>query len=354
MRVLVCPTAFKESLPVERVTEALAAGVERSLPDAEIQRMPVSDGGPGLLAALSAAAGGDVRTHEVSGPHGGPVTARMLWTSPTEAVIESADACGLHLVPAERRDPLRADTKGVGELAARCVELGATRVTIGLGGSATVDGGTGLGRAFGYRFLGPDGRELPPGGGALATLARIEGEGPAGAAAFTAVADVRAVLCGPDGAARRFAAQKGATPTDVDLLELGLSRLADRMRTDLGVDLADRPGAGAAGGLGAGCAAFLGADLVDGSEWVLRRVGFDDALERADLLVTGEGAWDSTSGLGKITWEVLRRAADAEVPSMLVCGRAEGPAPPGMTLVSGDGSWLGPDDLVRLVAGALD
>jgi glycerate kinase len=316
--------------------------------------MPVSDGGPGLIDAIAAAAGGQVREHEVRGPLGEPVGARSLWVSPTDAVIETADACGLHLVPVEDRDPMRADTRGVGELVAACLAQGATDLALGLGGSATVDGGTGLARHFGYRFLGPDGSDLPPGGGSLARLVRIEPGSPIPAGLrVTAIADVHGRLSGPDGAAGRFGPQKGASPEDVEVLEAGLVRLGEHLRDDLGQDVAGLPGAGAAGGLGAGCAAFLGAQLVSGSRWVLERVGFDRALAAADLLITGEGAWDATSGLGKVTAEVLGRARAANVPALLVCGRFTGAAPPGVRVVGGSGVWLEPDDTARLVAEAL-
>ena len=148
MRVLVCPTAFKESLSARQVTDAIVDGVRRTLPESTIRRMPVSDGGPGLLEALAETDGGEMRMHRVRGPLGKPVSARSLWVSRTEAAIETADACGLHLVPAASRDPMRADTRGVGELVVWCLERGATDITLGLGGSATVDGGTGLGRVF--------------------------------------------------------------------------------------------------------------------------------------------------------------------------------------------------------------
>ena len=355
MRVLVCPTAFKESMTAAEVTGAVTAGVLEAFPGATIVPMPVSDGGPGLLESIAAAAeGGQVRRHEVHGPLGEPVAARSLWVSPTDVVIETADACGLHLVPVGNRDPLRAHTRGVGELAAACVEQGATDVAMGLGGSATVDGGTGLGRHFGYRFLGPDGEDLPPGGGSLVRLARIESGPPLPAGLrVTAIADVHGPLTGPDGAARRFGPQKGASPEEVELLEAGLVRLGDRLRDDLGRDVADLPGAGAAGGLGAGCTAFLGAHLVSGSRWVLDRVGFDGALAATDLVITGEGAWDATSGLGKVTAEVLLRARAANVPALLVCGRVTGDPPPGVRVVGGSGAWLEPEDTARLVAEAL-
>jgi glycerate kinase len=353
LQILICPTAFKESLSAGQVTQAILDGVRAARPDATAIRLPVSDGGPGLLDAMLDAEGGEVRVHDVRGPMGEPVRARSLWLSPAEAVIETADACGLHLVPTDRRDPLRADTVGVGELARACIEQGATLLHMGLGGSATVDGGTGLARAFGYRFEGPGGNDLPPGGGSLPDLARIETTSESAGSRVTAIADVRAPLCGPDGAARRFGPQKGAGPGAVETLESGLANLANRLQEDLGCDVADLPGAGASGGLGAGCAAFLGATLVPGSEWVLDRLRFTEALERADLVITGEGAWDATSALGKITWEIVRRARASEVPVALVCGRLAGPVPPGVEVLGGKGAWLGAPDVTRMVAEAL-
>jgi glycerate kinase len=354
LRVLVCPTAFKESLSVGQVVEAVADGVRRILPGAEVDTMPVSDGGPGFLDSLLEAEGGDLRVYEVRGPHGGTVTARSLWLSPTDVVIETADACGLHLVPEINREPMRADTRGVGELVAACIDHGANDLVMGLGGSATVDGGTGLARVLGYRFLDEHGSDLPPGGGFLGLLARVEaGQPSAETVAVTAIADVRGPLTGPDGAARRFGPQKGASPEAVEILEAGLTRLGERLREDLGREVADLPGAGASGGLGAGCAAFLGANLVSGSEWLLERLGFARALDEADLVITGEGAWDATSDLGKITGEILLRAGVAGVPALLVCGRAAGPIPPGVTVVGAEAEWLDPEDISRLVADAL-
>lgn len=354
LRVLVCPTAFKESLSAGQVSDAVADGVGRSLPGASVVRMPVSDGGPGLLDAIMAAESAVVRRFTVPGPLGDPVEARSLWLSPTEVVVETADACGLHLVPSADRDPMRADTRGVGELVVACLEGGATDITMGLGGSATVDGGTGLAGVFGYRFVDRSGENLQTGGGFLEALACVEAGPPLPAGvAVTAIADVSAPLTGPDGAARRFGRQKGAGPRQVETLESGLARLADRLSVDLGRDVADLPGAGASGGLGAGCAAFLGADLVPGSDWVLDRLGFGEALADADMVITGEGAWDPTSGMGKITGEILQRAQSAAVPAFLVCGRVANPIPAGVKVIGGDGAWLDADDVARLVAEAV-
>lgn len=354
MQILVCPTAFKESLSAAQVAGAIVEGVRLADPGATIHRLPVSDGGPGLLEAILDAEGGEVRLHDVRGPLGESVRARSLWLSPEEVVIETADACGLHLVPEDGRDPTTADTMGVGELVSACIEQGARRINMGLGGSATVDGGTGLARVFGYRFLDSEGDDLPGGGGSLSALARIEpGDRFVGDLTFTAIADVRAPLTGPDGAAMRFGPQKGADAATVEALERALSTLAERLRLDLGRDVAALPGAGASGGLGAGCAAFLEAELQPGSDWVLDRLDFDGALAKADLVITGEGAWDATSALGKITWEIQRRARSRSVPVLLVCGLVAGPVPPGVTVLGGDGGWLDARDVVRLVAEAV-
>ncbi len=356
MRILVCPTSFKESLGAGAVTDAMIAGVRRARPGASIRRMPVSDGGPGLLEAIRAVEGGVLRDHAVSGPLGAPVRGMSLWTPGGDVVLEAADACGLHLMAGEARDPLHATTRGVGELVDSCLGAGASSIFLGLGGSGSVDGGCGLARALGYVFRDTEGKDPGPGGGALVDLARIEwagGKERPGSVPITAIADVRSPLLGPDGAARRFGPQKGATPQEVEILEAGLVRLAQRLREDLGRDVADLTGAGAAGGLGAGCAAFLDAELVPGSRWVLDRLGFDDALQEADLVVSGEGAYDPTTDLGKIVGEIVRRASDARVPVALVCGTFEGPVPPDVVALDGKGSWLGPSDLALLVAEAL-
>jgi glycerate kinase len=373
-KVLCCPTAFKGSFGVAEAAAAMARGVEAVYGPGSAVLLPLSDGGPGLLEALESASPplSSVReTASVSGPLGGPATVRFL-SQGDEMIIESADAVGLELIPPTDRNPLRATSRGLGDAISFAARLGAARLVVGLGGSATVDGGTGMARALGYRFLDATGRELPEGGGALIELARIE-DGDAAAAAgieeVTALADVRSPLCGPDGAARRFAAQKGASPDDVERLEAGLARLAEVIERDGGQKVAEIEGAGAAGGLGAGCVAFLGARLLPGAPWVLARLGFDRALEACDLVVTGEGAWDGTSGLGKIVHEVARRAKAARRPVLLACGRVEragpdsaeggrpgdagGSAPPGPVIVGGGGEWLDAEGLSRLVASSL-
>jgi len=359
VRVLVCPTAFKESLSASEAAAALRAGILQAWPKAEVRVLPLSDGGPGLLESVGTVGDEGEERVPTTGPFGEPITARILWTRPGEVVVEAAEACGLHLVPPRVRDPMLADTGGVGIVLEHCCRSDARQVVLGLGGSATVDGGTGMARALGWQFLDADGRPLPPGGGVLMDLHRIlpPEDVPAsvtpdrGAPDTVALADVRSPLLGPQGAARSFAAQKGAGPQEIELLEYGLTRLADVAARDLGLDVRDIPGSGAAGGLGAGCLLFLGAELIPGADWVLGRVGFDSELAAADLLVTGEGAWDATSELGKITEVVLARAAEAGVPSILLCGRIEGAVPVGVQALGGaGGSWLDADSISTLIA----
>lgn len=373
MRVLVCPTAFKGTIGAAEAAAAVARGVREAAPDADVREMPLSDGGPGLLDAIQTAgdsATGEAGTHGagtvevgpveevvVTGPLGGAARARILWaadgTDADVAVLESADACGLGLVAEGEEDALAAHTFGVGELVRAALVRGAGRVVVGLGGSATTDGGTGLARAFGYRFLDEEGAELPPGGGALSRLERIlPGRSPS--VPITALADVATPMSGAAGAARTYGPQKGATAEELERLVAGLERLSDRLERDLGAaGVGDLPGSGAAGGLGAGMAAFLGAGIEPGAAWVLQRAGFDEALAASDLLVTGEGAWDPTSGTGKVTGEVLRRAGERSVPALLVCGRVEGEVPEGVAAADADGERLDPAGLARLTATCL-
>ncbi len=345
----------------------MAAGVADALPHEAVVVMPLADGGDGLLDALTAAVHGRVDDVPIHGPLGEAARGRVLIRA-GEAVVESADACGLHLVAVSRRDPLRTDTGGVGELI-RSAAAAAGTVRVGLGGSATVDGGAGMARVLGYRLLDVAGRPLPPGGGALERLARIEAPasggtggpgGPGGAPAararptrIVALVDVDNPLLGPNGAARVYGPQKGADAAAVEILERGLARLAERWRVDLGVEPANEPGAGAAGGLGGGMAAFLGAELMSGAEWVLRAVGFDEALARARRVVTGEGAFDAQSAMGKVVGTVLERARRAGVPALLVAGRIAAAPEGDVALIDGGGAILDERAIRARVAAAL-
>lgn len=331
------------------MADALAAGVHDALPGATVLTCPVSDGGDGLLDAVLPP--GSLRESvTVTGPLGAPVAATLGWIDADTAIFESASACGLALVPRERRDPLRATSRGVGELIREAADRGARTIIVGLGGSATVDGGTGAARGLGWSFRDREGAALAEGGGALADLGEYDGGWPIDAA-VVALVDVTVPLTGDGGAARVFAPQKGATPDQVERLERGLARLAEVMALHGRPELATAPGGGAAGGLGAGLACFARASLVPGAPWMLDRVGFDAALAKADLVLTGEGVFDATSLAGKATGAVITRAGAARRPAVVIAGRAA-LEHPGVTVAAGDGATLGPAELAALAARA--
>ena len=324
MKIVVAPDSFKECLPAEAVADAMAGGVRAAAPGAEVVCVPMADGGEGTVRALVAATGGKVHVARATGPLGEPVQAElgMLGDGRT-AVVEMAAASGLPLVPPDRRDPMAATTYGTGELILAALELGATRLVLGIGGSATVDGGAGMAEALGARFLDDARQPIPRGGGGLALLARIDlaGLDPrlAGLACDVAC-DVDNPLVGPRGAARVYGPQKGATPAMVEALDAGLARLADAVERDLGVAVRDVPGAGAAGGLGAGLMAFLGARLRSGVELVIQAVGLEERLRGADLVLVGEGQMDAQSAYGKVPVGVSRLARGLGVPAVAIVG----------------------------------
>src|SRR6267378_2207861 len=321
-RILIAPAAFKGTLGPRQVADALAAGARRALPDADVLQCPISDGGDGLLDAVLAPTALRERVN-VTGPLGEPVSGELGWVDPETAIFESATACGIALLTPDQLDPLRATSRGVGELIWEAVERGARTVVVGLGGTATVDGGTGAARGLGWTFRGATGASLPEGGGSLAQLAEFDG-GWSLAARVIALADVTTPLVGSRGAAPVFAPQKGAGPEGVKLLSRGLEHLAELMARHGRPELGTLPGGGAAGGLGAGLAFFAKAQLVPGAEWVLGRVGFDAALAKADFVLTGEGAFDRTSLVGKVSGEVVRCAQAAKRRVAVVAGKVEG------------------------------
>ena len=350
--ILVCPTDYKGTITAATAARALARGAREARPEAEIVELPVSDGGPGLIDALLAARGGDLHTVRVSDPLGRPVDARVLVVQLERgrvAIAESADACGMHLLGRAELDPMRLGSGGVGALIEAAARFADT-VVLGLGGSATVDGGVGMAAALGWRFLDADGRDLKPGGAALRRLEHIRAPDVRALPRVVALADVRNPLIGRQGAARVFAPQKGASEADVEVLAEGLARLADVILRDIGVDVASVEGAGAAGGLGAACSAFLGASLARGADWVLRAVDFDERLARASLVITGEGAWDAQSSMGKVTGEVIARAERARVPVLLVAGHVGGELPAHVTPVRSKGGMLDAAELQRVAS----
>ncbi|GBD11316.1 Glycerate 2-kinase [bacterium HR23] len=324
MRIVIAPQAFKGSVRALAAAQALERGWKRVFPQDECVLVPVADGGDGTLEALVSATGGHYEEARVTGPLGERVVARwgVLGDGQT-AVLETAQACGLALVPPDRRDPRFTTTYGVGELFRHALDKGFRRFIVGIGGSATNDGGAGMAQALGIRLLDAQGNALPWGGEALLRLERIDpsGRDPRIADSRIVVAvDVTNPLCGPQGASAVYGPQKGATPDMVSLLERALARFAQVVRRDLGKEVADLPGAGAAGGMGAGLVAFLDAHLEWGADIVLDAIGFEERLQGADLVLVGEGQLDFQTVYNKAPSAVARRAKARGIPVIAIVG----------------------------------
>jgi len=325
MRFVIAPDSFKGSASAKDVAQAIAEGLKVSLPDAEFDLVPMADGGEGTVEALVAATGGEIVRERVTGPLGEPVDAffGILGDGET-AVIEMAAAAGLHLVPPERRNPLVTTTYGVGELIKAALDRGCRRVIVGIGGSATNDGGAGMAQALGAKLLDERGNEIGFGGGELGKLARVDISGLDSRlreAEILVACDVTNPLTGPNGASAVYGPQKGATPEMVKLLDENLRRYAEIVRRDLGVDVEHVPGAGAAGGLGAGLMAFCQAKLMKGVELVIRAVRLDERVQKADLVVTGEGKLDFQTGFGKVPFGVAQVAKRHGKPVIAIAGQ---------------------------------
>ncbi|MGK5627659.1 glycerate kinase [Streptomyces sp. URMC 123] len=324
-RVLIAADKFKGSLTAVRVAEHLTAGLRRALPGLEVEALPVADGGDGTVDA-AVAAGFERRTVRVAGPLGDPVDASYALRAGT-AVVEMAEASGLQRLPAGTLAPLTATTRGTGELLRAALDAGAHTIVLGVGGSATTDGGAGMLSALGARLLDGEGRPLGPGGGALRALGTADLSGldaRLGQTRIVLACDVDNPLTGPDGAAAVYGPQKGATERDVALLDAGLGHWATALEKALGPaagEAARAPGAGAAGGVGYAALAALGAAFRPGIEVLLEVLGFAAALDRATLVITGEGSLDEQTLRGKAPAGVARAARARGVEVVAVCGR---------------------------------
>ncbi|WP_378741558.1 glycerate kinase [Nocardia brasiliensis] len=317
---VVAPDKFKGSLTAPQVAAHIAAGLRRVRPDVPVVTMPVADGGDGTVDAVVES--GFVRFQtSVTGPLGLPVAASFAMRGEA-AVIELAEASGLRRLPIRPtfQTAMTATSYGTGELIRAAATRGARRVVLGLGGSACTDGGVGMMSALGVRFLDEHDRELPPGGAALSRLARIDA-GDMLQVPVIVASDVDNPLLGPRGAAQVYGPQKGARPGDIDELEWGLARLASIVERDLGAEVAERPGAGAAGGVGYAALAFLGATVRPGIEIILELMSFAEQIEGARLVITGEGSLDPQTLHGKAPVGVARAAAGATVPVVAVAGQ---------------------------------
>jgi glycerate kinase len=327
-RLVIAPDSFGGALDSVTVAQAIAQGWARVRPGDDVRLAPMADGGEGTLAALTAALGDAAVRHTLSTVDalGRPVEADWLELGDGEAFIEMAEASGLaRLAPSERTPDAarRASTRGTGELLRAALDAGAKRITLGLGGSATTDGGSGLLTALGLRLLDGQGNELPPGGAALAGISRVEVDGldPRLENVTLAIAsDVTNLLCGANGAAATYGPQKGADDAAVQELDAALAAWGDAIERATGRLVADIPGAGAAGGTTAGLLGFTGAKVRPGVEVVAELIGLGDALEAADLVITGEGRADEQTLSGKAAMGVARLARSRNAPVILLCG----------------------------------
>jgi glycerate kinase len=329
MRIVIAPQEFKGSLTASQAAAVMAEGARRALPEAKLETAPMADGGPGTVEAVVTAVGGKTVTATVQDPLGRPVPAQWGMVDEPGAVpvrrgvIEMAAAAGLWRLAEKERDPRVASTYGVGQLALAALDAACRRLIIGLGGSATNDGGAGMAAALGARFLDADDHELPPGGAALARLERIDASGldpRLRECEVIAATDVTNPLCGPEGASLVYGPQKGAGPEATRALDAALHRYGEIVERDVGVPVLNVPGAGAAGGLGAGLIAFLAARIESGVEVVARTVRLRERLRGAGLLLTGEGRLDGQTVYGKTVAGVARIAAEEGVPVIVVAG----------------------------------
>jgi glycerate kinase len=325
MKITIAPNSLKECLTSAQAAEAIARGLLRARADARLVLVPMADGGQGTAEAIVRATGGTLRNARVADPLGRSVQAAWgLCSDGLTAVVEMAQASGLERLKPAERNPMLTSTHGTGELIREALAAGAERVIVGVGGSATVDGGTGMAAALGVRFFDANGRRIADcRGGRLCDIARVDMEGLdarlAGVQVIVA-SDVTNPLVGPHGAARTYGPQKGATADQVERLEEGLAHLSEVVLCDLGVDVAGLPGAGAAGGLGAGLVAFLGAELRSGVATVIEAVGLAEKMAGSDLVVTAEGRLDGQSAFGKTIAGVARLAEQQGIPVVALAG----------------------------------
>ena len=300
MKILIAPDKFKGSLSAAAAAEAIAAGFRRAWPEAELSLLPIADGGEGFAETFCAALSGEWVATRALDPIGREVDARYVWMEEEKlAVIDMSEASGLWRLPKEELAPLRANTYGTGQLIRHATERGARKILVGLGGSATTDGGIGMAAALGYEFLTSDGEDLEAIPGNLLALIRIQTEGALEVPEIIAACDVQNPLLGPRGTAVVFSPQKGASAKDIVALEEGLLNLADVVASDLGCDFRDTPGAGAAGGIAFGLLSFCGAKICSGFDLLAETLRLEERIAACDLVITGEGRIDGQTLEGK-------------------------------------------------------
>jgi len=326
MRILVAPDKFKGSIDAVRLCRAIEKTLAELFPEAEIVLRPLADGGDGFASLMGYYFPVETRTVNTLDPLGRSIAAGYALTMNREtAFVEMSVASGLALLSPEERNPERTDTRGTGLLIRDALEQGARHIILGIGGSATTDGGMGMAHALGFRLLDESGHDVMPSGGFLGGLRRISlpDDNLLASARFTVACDVKNPLYGPDGAACVFGPQKGADPEMVSRLDAGLRNLDEVFQATFGRSFAMLPGAGAAGGLGAGAMAFLGADMRPGFDLLAEMIGLEAEIAAADLIITGEGRLDGQSFQGKVVGEVLAMAERFNKPVYALCGATD-------------------------------
>ena len=325
-KTVVASDSFKGCLSSAQVADAVEKGIHEIYHDCEVVKLAVADGGEGTIEALLTTMGGRNVKVKVQDPLGRPIEAEYAILKDGTAVVEMSKASGLTLLHLSERNPLHTSTYGTGQLIADALHKGCRKFLIGIGGSATNDAGTGMLEALGYRFLDAEGNVLKGVGLSLEAIMAIDTSAAIPelkSAEFIVACDVDSPFHGPKGAAHVYAPQKGASPEMVDFLDNGLKHFADIIKGTTGKDISDMPGAGAAGGLGGAFKAFLNAELRKGADMVLDAIGFDQMVEDADLVITGEGKIDSQTLNGKLPSAVAQRASARNIPVMAICGRTE-------------------------------
>lgn len=322
MRILIVPDSFKESASSIEVSAAITQGITEAWPEAQCRSIPIADGGEGSLEALHYCLGGDMISVDTSGPLGQKMVASYLLVG-DQAFIELAQASGLHLLKDTRRDPMNATTHGTGVLIKHAIDSGISKIVLCIGGSATNDGGVGIAYALGYRFLNEKGEEFMPTGGTLHEIVDIKEWGRPTHFQMDVLCDVNNPFTGDQGATYIYGPQKGADPDMLKSLEKGMDHVRNLIISKQQIDLNTIKGAGAAGGVGGGMVAFFGANLVSGIDYLIQRLAVKNAMQEADLVITGEGKIDHQTLSGKLISGLVRIADDLQKPVIGICGSLE-------------------------------
>jgi glycerate kinase len=323
MRVLIATDSFKGSLKSLEAAAFIEKGIRRVYSTAQVEKIAIADGGEGTVEAMVESLRGQYRQAEVSDPVGNKVRARYGIVNGDTAIIEMAEASGLYLVPQEKRNPFTTSTYGTGELIRDALSRGCRKIILGIGGSATNDGGMGMAAALGVKFLDKEGEPLAMGGGFLDKLQRVDISSVmplVSQTEFVVACDVNNPLCGERGASRVFGPQKGASPQMVEVLDNNLRHYAEIIKKDLAIDVLDAPGGGAAGGLGAGLMVFCRAKLMKGMDIILNTINIDDRIKEADIVITGEGRLDEQTAYGKVPAGIGLRAKKYGKPVFAIAG----------------------------------